>query len=224
MKPYMWRTRNSSYVYVDSMTGDDLGGDGTMGNPYRTLGRAYRGSSTAPGTIVCRGRFCEDMADGNHSTKITGDYMGAAVFDGEDVFLIYGFGHENMMIENCAEATYDLGVQAGSWANAGVGRSQTLGWVGHPSYMTGITGGGVIVGKSPLYSGCICGHTGAENVAVWSPKVSGQPSCITAPGSATGTGVCVTCGQTGSGSPRRAGTRCLRQACLRNVISWRMTR
>lgn len=173
MKPYMWRTRNSSYVYVDSMTGDDLSGDGTMGNPYRTLGRAYRGSSTAPGTIVCRGRFCEDMADGNHSTKITGDYMGAAVFDGEDVFLIYGFGHENMMIENCAEATYDLGVQAGSWANAGVGRSQTLGWVGHPSYMAGITGVSVIVGKSPLYSGCICGHTGAENVAVWSPKVSG---------------------------------------------------
>ena len=114
MKPYLWRTRNASYVYVDSMTGDDLGGDGTMANPYKTLGKAYRGRSAAPGTIVCRGRFCEDMADGNHSTTIRGDYMGAAVFDGEGAFLIYGFGHSNMIIENCAPATYDLVVHTGS--------------------------------------------------------------------------------------------------------------
>ena len=114
MKPYRWRTRNDSYVYVDSLTGDDLTGKGTQASPYKSLGKAYRGRSSAPGTIVCRGRFCEDMADGNHSTMIRGDYMGAATFDGEDTYIIYGFGHVNMMIENCAPATYDLVVHTGS--------------------------------------------------------------------------------------------------------------
>lgn len=131
MKPYLWRTRNTGYVYVDSMTGDDLGGDGTMENPYKTLGKAYRGRSATPGTIVCRGRFCEDMADGNHSTMIRGDYMGAAVFDGEDAFIIYGFGHANMIIENCAPATYDLVVHTGSGLLAGVGRAVNAGGVGY---------------------------------------------------------------------------------------------
>lgn len=130
MKPYRWRTRSASNVYVDSLTGDDQGGDGTMGNPYKTLGKAYRGRSTAPGTIVCRGRFCEDMADGNHYTMIRGDYMGAAVFDGEDTFLIYGFGHTDMIIENCAPATYDLVVHTGSGSLAGVGRALSANHVG----------------------------------------------------------------------------------------------
>ncbi len=137
MKPYLWRTRNTAYVYVDSMTGDDLGGDGTMANPYKTLGKAYRGRSATPGTIVCRGRFCEDMADGNHSTMIRGDYMGAAVFDGEDAFIIYGFGHANMIIENCAPATYDLVVNTGSWLLAGVGRAS---YVGSADNVYGVAG------------------------------------------------------------------------------------
>lgn len=173
MKPYRWRTRNAAYVYVDSMTGDDLGGDGTQENPYKTLGKAYRGRSTAPATIVCRGRFCEDMADGNHSTMIRGDYMGAAVFDGEDSFLIYGFSHANMIIENCAAATYDLVVNTGSWLLAGVGRAYNAGAVGYASYAYGVAGSSAIVGKSPLYMGCIGGNTAVSYVGIWSPKMSG---------------------------------------------------
>ena len=140
MKPYRWRTRNTAYVYVDSMTGDDLTGDGTQDNPYKTLGKAYRGRSIAPGTIVCRGRFCEDMADGNHSTMIRGDYMGAAVFDGEDAFIMYGFGHSNMIIENCAPATYDLVVNTGSGLLAGVGRANNAGSVGNANNVYGVAG------------------------------------------------------------------------------------
>ena len=173
MKPYLWRTRNTGYVYVDSMTGDDLGGDGTMENPYKTLGKAYRGRSATPGTIVCRGRFCEDMADGNHSTMIRGDYMGAAVFDGEDAFIIYGFGHANMIIENCAPATYDLVVHTGSGLLAGVGRANYAGLVGIAHYVCGVAGSSAIVGKSPLYMGCIGGNTAVSYLAVWSPKMSG---------------------------------------------------
>lgn len=173
MKPYRWRTRSTSNVYVDSLTGDDQWGDGTMGNPYKTLGKAYRGRSTAPGTIVCRGRFCEDMADGNHYTMIRGDYMGAAVFDGEDTFLIYGFGHTDMIIENCAPATYDLVVHTGSGSLAGVGRALSANHVGLDGTACGVAGSSVIVGKSPLYNGCIGGNADVSYVAIWSPKMSG---------------------------------------------------
>lgn len=173
MKPYRWRTRNDSYVYVDSMTGDDLTGTGTQANPYKSLGKAYRGRSSAPGTIVCRGHFCEDMADGNHSTMIRGDYMGAATFDGEDTYIIYGFGHSNMIIENCAPATYDLVVHSGSLLLAGVGRAYYAGYVGHADYAFGVAGSSAIVGKSPLYMGCIGGNTAVSYLGVWKPKISG---------------------------------------------------
>lgn len=173
MRPYRWRTRYTAYVYVDSMTGDDVRGEGTMTNPYKTLGKAYRGRSSAPRTIVCRGRFCEDMADGNHATMIMGDYMGAAVFDGEETFLIYGFGHTNMIIENCAPATYDLVVHTGSGLLAGVGRASYADGVGLANFVSGVAGSSAIVGKSPMYMGCIGGNTAVAYLAVWSPKISG---------------------------------------------------
>ena len=70
-KPYKWRkvpngTEGTVNVYVDSATGSDLWGDGTRANPYQTLGKAYRGTAVKPGRIICRGRFSESMADGNH--------------------------------------------------------------------------------------------------------------------------------------------------------------
>lgn len=80
------------------------------------------------------------MADGNHSTMIRGDYMGAATFDGEDTYIIYGFGHVNMMIENCAPATYDLVVHTGSVLLAGVGRANNAGNVGNANNAYGVAG------------------------------------------------------------------------------------
>ncbi|HPQ79284.1 MAG TPA: hypothetical protein PLG47_02410, partial [Candidatus Dojkabacteria bacterium] len=84
-KPYKWR--KSGGVYVDSATGSDLWGDGTSDNPYQSLGKAWRGTASKPNRIICRGRFCESMADGNHYCYIEGDYYGAAVFDGADYYL-----------------------------------------------------------------------------------------------------------------------------------------
>lgn len=170
MKAYKWRTINESYVYVDADTGSDVTGDGTQGNPYQTLGKAYRGSTTKPGTIVCRGRFCEDMADGNHVCMIRGDYMGAATFDGEDTFLIYGFGHENMVIENCAAPTYDIVVHTGSLSLAGVGRASYANNVGYAINAYGVAGSSAMVGKSPLYMGCIGGNSAVKYLTVWKPK------------------------------------------------------
>ena len=83
-------------VFCDSATGSDLFGNGTRTNPYQSLrksysGHTYLGASKVPTLIVCRGKFSEMMADGNHACKIVGDYFGAAVFDGTEYFVIYGF-------------------------------------------------------------------------------------------------------------------------------------
>lgn len=170
---YMWRKRSTSAKYVDSMTGDDLRGDGTMQNPYRTLGKAWRGSSTSrPSSIICRGRFCEDMADGNHSCSISGDYMGAAYFDGEDSYLIYGFGHSDLIIGNCPAATFDLVVHTGSWSLAGVGRAADAYYVGVASLVYGVVGSSAFVGKSPLYMGCIGGNSAVKYLTVWKPRIN----------------------------------------------------
>ena len=45
MKKYVWKTQDSKYYYVDANTGDDINGDGTMQNPFRSLGRWWRGTS-----------------------------------------------------------------------------------------------------------------------------------------------------------------------------------
>ena len=100
-REFKWRTAPSgvegtSTVYADANFGSDNFGDGTRANPYKTLTKSYNAKSTKPTTIICRGTFREKLSNGNHSCAINGDYMGAAVYDGENVNIIYGFGHKNM--------------------------------------------------------------------------------------------------------------------------------
>ena len=123
-----WRTgpsgaEGTATRYVDSATGSDYFGDGTRANPYQSIGKAYRVSSTKPNLIVCRGRFSEMLADGNHACEIRGDYYGAATFDGAGYYVLYGFTHNNLIIQNTGVGTYDLAVYSGSEAFAGVGRA-----------------------------------------------------------------------------------------------------
>ena len=140
-----WRTAPSGVEgtatrYVDSATGSDLFGDGTRANPYQSIGKAYRVTSTKPTMIVCRGRFSEMMADGNHSCIILGDYYGAATFDGAGHYLIYGFTHTNFIIINTGVGTYDLAVYSGSGALAGVGRANNTSNVGNANNVYGVAG------------------------------------------------------------------------------------
>lgn len=130
-KDYFWRTSISGAVYVDSDSGDDINGDGTKTNPYQTLGRAYRGSATKPGTIVCRGFFSEDMADGNHACAIYGEYPGAAIFDGNNVYTFYGFTIYNMIVNNCPAGNSLTTVYTASPFYAGCGRAGYSGDVGY---------------------------------------------------------------------------------------------
>lgn len=149
-KAMKWRTgpygvEGTATRYVDSATGSDYFGDGTRANPYQSIGKAYRLSSTKPNLIVCRGRFSEMLADGNHSCEIRGDYYGAATFDGAGYYVLYGFTHNNLIIQNTGVGTYDLAVYSGSVALAGVGRANNASNVGNANNVYGVAGANTLL-------------------------------------------------------------------------------
>ena len=177
-KPYKWRKTTESgegitVVYVDSATGSDLWGEGTRANPYQTLGKAYRGTATKPGRIICRGRFCESMADGDHSCRIEGDYYGAAVFDGAEYFLIYGFLHNDIIIINTGIGTNDLVVYSNSGLLAGVGSAG--GRAGITINVVGVHGSSVLIDNSSLHFGVIGGSSNVKYVCFSRPKAGYYP-------------------------------------------------
>lgn len=184
-KPYKWRTaptgvEGTSTVYADSATGSDLWGTGTRENPYQTLGKAYRTNATKPTRIICRGRFSESMADGNHACSISGDYYGAAVFDGADYYLIYGFSHNNLMIINTGIGAYDLVVASGSGLLAGVGGAYYASYVGVATGVGGVAGSSVLIDSCSLYWGCIGGTSAVKYVGFSRPKAGYYPISLTA--------------------------------------------
>ena len=175
---FYWRTapvgvEGVDTCYVDSSVGSDLYGDGTRANPYQSLGKAYRGMATKPKLIICRGRFSEMLADGNHACEIRGDYYGAAVFDGVDYYLIYGFRHSNMIIINTGVGTYDLAVHSGSVALAGVGGAYNAGYVGNAFNVYGVAGSPNLLDRTSLYYGVIGGSTAVKYLGVSRVKHNG---------------------------------------------------
>ena len=177
-KAMKWRTgpsgaEGTATRYVDSATGSDYFGDGTRANPYQSIGKAYRVSSTKPNLIVCRGRFSEMLADGNHACEIRGDYYGAATFDGAGYYVLYGFTHNNLIIQNTGVGTYDLAVASGSVAFAGVGRATYASYVGYACNVYGVAGSSVLMDRCSLYWGCIGGTTAVRYVGVSRPRHNG---------------------------------------------------
>ena len=185
-KPYKWRktptgTEGTYTVYVDSATGSDLWGEGTRANPYQSLGKAYRGTASKPGRIICRGRFCESMADGSGSL-IEGDYYGAAVFDGADYYLIYGFRHNNLIIINTGISTYGLVVYSGSELLAGVGVSRNPNNPGYFWDALGVHGSSVLIDNSSLHFGVIGGSSNVKYVCFSRPGRSLRTDSISPSG------------------------------------------
>ena len=178
-KAMKWRTgpsgaEGTATRYVDSATGSDYFGDGTRANPYQSIGKAYRVSSTKPNLIVCRGRFSEMLADGNHACEIRGDYYGAATFDGAGYYVLYGFTHNRLIILNTGVGTYDLAVASGSEAFAGIGRANNASNVGYANYVYGgVAGASVLMDRCSLYWGCIGGTTAVRYVGVSRPRHNG---------------------------------------------------
>lgn len=171
---YTWLTAPSgkegtTTVYVDSDFGSDALGNGTRQRPYKTLNRGYNAKGTKPATIVCRGLFIEQMSNGNHSTAINGDYLGAATFDGQGQYLIYGFTHNKMVIKNVPNAAGDETVWSRSLSLAGVGRAYSELHVGFADYVGGVSGSSVCLHKTALYLGCIGGSSSVNKVVYDSP-------------------------------------------------------
>lgn len=167
MKEFKWRKTGASALFCDSMVGSDLFGDGTETNPYKTLRRAWESGIDRPLRIICRGYFSEDMADGNHSCTIEGDYMGSATFDGADTYLIYGFTHKDIFIVNCAPGSNDFTVWTGSGLLAGAGRACNAGHVGNAYYVFGVAGSPVVLDRTGVYYG-VLGGTSAVSYCVFS--------------------------------------------------------
>ena len=166
---YAWTTsptgtEGTTTVYVDSDFGSDAFGDGTRQKPYSTLGKGYTAKSTKPTLIICRGLFSESMSEGNHTCTIKGDYWGAATFDGNNRYIIYGFTHVNMVIKNVPAGTEATQVFTGSPSLAGVGRATYAYNVGPASLVAGVAGSSVCLHKSALYFGYIGGNTAVEKV------------------------------------------------------------
>lgn len=170
-RAYVWKTTGS--VYVDSNYGDDNKGNGSKEHPFKTLKKADEYDGT---TIVCRGLFQENLNNGDHSKTIVGDYYGAAVFDGDGEYGIYGYGVNNMIVLNCytesptESARQDL---------RGVGRAYVAGGVGNAynaSFVCGVGSPSAFLGNSGLYWGIIGGYTaanmGVTNIVYWKPYAS----------------------------------------------------
>lgn len=132
MKKYVWKTQSSNYCYVDANTGDDINGDGSMQNPFRSLGRATRGTTKTQ--IVCRGVFSEDLADAKDDNRIIyADYLGGAFFDGKEKFLIAS-RQKHIIIRDCCNVSYDLNISSGdSYTHVGV-RGVSNGYGRSPSF------------------------------------------------------------------------------------------
>mgnify|MGYP002853476245 CR=1 FL=1 len=141
-RPLYWKTQNSSAKYVDSFIGNDVTGNGTQANPYKTLVKAFQ---SVPGTIVCRGVFSEDMSIGRHGQHICGDYLGAAVFDGQETYDLCGFSLSNMIVLNTPSTPPATAWQGSNYNSqgapfAGVGRANNANNVGNANNVNGVAG------------------------------------------------------------------------------------
>lgn len=187
-REYVWLTNPSgtegtTTVYVDSVFGNDYQGDGKRNNPYKTLTKAWTAKATKPSTIVCRGLFSEQMTEGTHNTSINGDYYGAAVFDGQGKYLMYGYGHSNMIILN-AHSDSDVPVASNLVTFRGVGRASavSVGIANAADYVYGLASGVAFVGRSGLYWGIIGGYNesnGVKNAVYWKPYCSEDTFLLT---------------------------------------------
>lgn len=174
-RSYTWLTASSgtegtTTVFVDSYIGNDEQGLGTRIAPYKTLTKAWTAKQTKPTKIVCRGLFSEQMTTGNHSATLAGDYYGAAIFDGQDKYLVYGFTIEKMIILN-ASSDANVPVYTGAVAFRGVGRAYTTSFVGAANLAYGLGSSPALVGKSGLYWGIIGGNTANKDIVYWKPVV-----------------------------------------------------
>jgi hypothetical protein len=98
--------------------------------------------------ILCRGLFSDNLT-GAHSNYISADYYGAAVWDGQNLYNLYAFRHNNMIFLN-----------SGSVAGyVGVGGAVNSANMGHPLGVIGLKGSPAFVDNCVLYWGVVGGES-----------------------------------------------------------------
>lgn len=86
---------NSSYVYVDSVAGDDLRGLGTQNFPFQSINKAIAyAQANGKNNIVGRGYFSENITNG-YNKYLTADALGDLIFDGK-----FTYGLSNLYLNS----------------------------------------------------------------------------------------------------------------------------
>ena len=156
-RQHKWRS--SQTVYVDSIIGDDMTGDGSIYKPYQSWYRACFHNQptvetpTSIPNIVLKGIHTGHMPFG-YCTTVNGSAWGEAIYDGQDTYAIYGFFHNNLIIRRTRSCTDTDPVRLGSHIYAGVGAPYSGTTVGYANYVAGVGGSSVLVDRCVLYWGC----------------------------------------------------------------------
>ena len=192
-----WRSSRTKFgtlgtktFFVDWDFGhDDAKGDGTPEHPYATIGHGYNtiiaNTGTAPSGCVVRGHGNESFV-GNHAFTISGDYWGAAIYDGGGASqiiyctmnnLIYINGGGNIDVDYTISA-YGNNIHA---AFAGCGQAINANIAGIALNVIGVASSPILIERSKMYRGCIGGIT-ATGWNIYSkilcpPNAAGQTQC-----------------------------------------------
>ena len=192
-----WRSSRTKFgtlgtktFFVDWDFGhDDAKGDGTPEHPYATIGYGYgtikANTGTAPSGCVVRGHGNESFV-GDHVFTISGDYWGAAIYDGGGASQIIYCTMNNLIYIN-GGGNIDVDYSISPYANniraafAGCGRASNAGNANDAYHVYGVASSPILIERSKMYRGCIGGITATGwniySKILCTPNAAGQSTC-----------------------------------------------
>lgn len=192
-----WRSSRTKFgtlgtktFFVDWDFGhDDAQGDGTPEHPYATIGHGFNTIKAATGTnpsgCVVRGHGNESFV-GDHAFTISGDYFGAAIYDGGGASQIIYCTMNNLIYIN-GGGNIDVDYSISAYTNnilaafAGCGRAIGADYANGAHYVYGVASSPMLIERSKMYRGCIGGTTGTGYIIyskiLCSPNAAGQTTC-----------------------------------------------
>ncbi len=174
-KQYKWRKSIGGYSYIHTETGSNIYGDGTAQKPYQSLEYAISKGKT---NFIVYGVITGNFPNASHggSYNIVGDYLGAAIYDGQGIYSICGWRHQDMIIRNVIAGNEDTSLHFTSGSPspllAGVGLAAYTSNVGNAALVYGLAGPSNIVEDCGLYFGCAGGDYRVHHVVFARPKAN----------------------------------------------------
>ena len=107
--------------YVNGTTGNDITGDGTVGNPWQTIQHAIDNSSDNDVIHVAAGTYTEDLAipSGLDNLEIVGAGTGSSIIQGVDrlAYTLFPLADPNIEILGDGTAIHDFTIKNPSWVD-----------------------------------------------------------------------------------------------------------